>query len=64
VEFFGDGVGRLSIAERATIASMCPEYGAIIGFFPVDAMGIKYLQQTGIGWMGVLLFCFLFLFEV
>lgn len=47
VEFFGDGVGKLSIAERATIASMCPEYGAIMGFFPLDSMGIKYLQQTG-----------------
>ncbi|KAK6048903.1 hypothetical protein COOONC_13592 [Cooperia oncophora] len=36
VEFFGDGVSSLSIADRATIANMCPEYGATVGFFPVD----------------------------
>jgi len=46
VEFFGPGVSKLSIADRATIANMCPEYGATIGFFPVDARSIEYLRQT------------------
>ena len=47
VEFFGPGVSQLSIADRATIANMCPEYGATIGFFPPDEKAIKYLRQTG-----------------
>ncbi|XP_022100488.1 cytoplasmic aconitate hydratase-like isoform X2 [Acanthaster planci] len=47
VEFFGPGVAQLSIADRATIANMCPEYGATIGFFPVDNSSITYLRQTG-----------------
>lgn len=47
VEFFGPGVARLSIADRATIANMCPEYGATAAFFPVDLISIQYLQQTG-----------------
>ncbi|KAK6494101.1 cytoplasmic aconitate hydratase [Huso huso] len=47
VEFFGPGVPRLSIADRATIANMCPEYGATAAFFPVDHISIKYLEQTG-----------------
>ncbi|CEF64620.1 Cytoplasmic aconitate hydratase [Strongyloides ratti] len=47
VEFFGDGVGNLSIADRATISNMCPEYGATIGLFPVDNRTIKYLLDTG-----------------
>ena len=47
VEFFGPGVAQLSIADRATIANMCPEYGATVGFFPVDAETITYLAQTG-----------------
>ncbi|KAL5469428.1 hypothetical protein EMCRGX_G030682 [Ephydatia muelleri] len=47
VEFFGPGVSQLSIADRATIANMCPEYGATVGFFPVDDMSLKYLHQTG-----------------
>lgn len=47
VEFFGPGVARLSIADRATIANMCPEYGATAAFFPVDHISIKYLEQTG-----------------
>ncbi|KAH0628366.1 hypothetical protein JD844_009436 [Phrynosoma platyrhinos] len=47
VEFFGPGVGQLSIADRATIANMCPEYGATAAFFPVDEVSIKYLVQTG-----------------
>ena len=47
VEFFGPGVAQLSIADRATISNMCPEYGATVGYFPVDDMSIKYLRQTG-----------------
>jgi aconitate hydratase len=47
VEFFGEGVSQLSIADRATIANMCPEYGATIGYFPVDALSLSYLRQTG-----------------
>ncbi|KAM9826919.1 cytoplasmic aconitate hydratase [Neosynchiropus ocellatus] len=47
VEFFGPGVAQLSIADRATIANMCPEYGATAAFFPVDSISIQYLQQTG-----------------
>lgn len=47
VEFFGAGVAQLSIADRATIANMCPEYGATAAFFPVDHISIKYLEQTG-----------------
>ncbi|CAI5796550.1 cytoplasmic aconitate hydratase [Podarcis lilfordi] len=47
VEFFGPGVTQLSIADRATIANMCPEYGATAAFFPVDEVSIKYLLQTG-----------------
>ncbi|XP_013409790.1 cytoplasmic aconitate hydratase isoform X4 [Lingula anatina] len=46
VEFFGDGVASLSIADRATISNMCPEYGATIGFFPVDQMSMTYLKNT------------------
>ncbi|KPP61490.1 cytoplasmic aconitate hydratase-like [Scleropages formosus] len=41
------GVAQLSIADRATIANMCPEYGATAAFFPVDNVSIKYLEQTG-----------------
>jgi aconitate hydratase len=47
VEFFGPGVAELSIADRATIANMCPEYGALVGFFPCDELTMKYLAQTG-----------------
>ncbi|EYC17824.1 hypothetical protein Y032_0029g1889 [Ancylostoma ceylanicum] len=47
VEFFGEGVTSLSIADRATIANMCPEYGATVGFFPVDRRTVDYLRQTG-----------------
>lgn len=47
VEFFGPSVARLSIADRATISNMCPEYGATAAFFPVDDVSIKYLKQTG-----------------
>ncbi|KAL0970326.1 hypothetical protein UPYG_G00240490 [Umbra pygmaea] len=47
VEFFGPGVAQLSIADRATIANMCPEYGATAAFFPVDHVSVQYLEQTG-----------------
>nr|XP_027205633.1 cytoplasmic aconitate hydratase-like [Dermatophagoides pteronyssinus] len=47
VEFFGPGVSELSIADRATIANMCPEYGATIGYFPPDSTALNYLEQTG-----------------
>ena len=47
VEFFGPGVGRMSLADRATISNMAPEYGATIGFFPVDAETLNYLRGTG-----------------
>ncbi|XP_032675195.1 cytoplasmic aconitate hydratase-like isoform X1 [Odontomachus brunneus] len=46
VEFFGPGVTQLSIADRATISNMCPEYGATVGFFPVDEQSLAYLKQT------------------
>jgi len=46
VEFFGPGVAELSIADRATISNMCPEYGATVGFFPVDENSLAYLRQT------------------
>ncbi|XP_076394801.1 cytoplasmic aconitate hydratase isoform X2 [Megachile rotundata] len=47
VEFFGPGVSQLSIADRATISNMCPEYGATVGFFAVDQQSLTYLRQTG-----------------
>lgn len=47
VEFFGPGVTQLSIADRATISNMCPEYGATVGFFAVDQQSLAYLKQTG-----------------
>ncbi|OAD59279.1 Cytoplasmic aconitate hydratase, partial [Eufriesea mexicana] len=47
VEFFGPGVTQLSIADRATISNMCPEYGATVGFFPIDQQSLTYLRQTG-----------------
>lgn len=47
VEFFGPGAAKLSIADRATIANMCPEYGATAAFFPVDLVSVQYLRQTG-----------------
>ena len=47
VEFFGDGLDHLPLADRATIANMAPEYGATCGFFPVDAETLRYLRQTG-----------------
>jgi len=47
VEFFGSGVEGLSLPDRATVANMCPEYGATIGFFPADVETIRYLRLTG-----------------
>jgi len=47
VEFFGQGASTLSVADRATIANMAPEYGATIGFFPIDEKTIDYMAQTG-----------------
>ena len=49
VEFFGDGVTHMSLADRATIANMAPEYGATMGFFPVDQETLHYLRNTGRG---------------
>jgi aconitate hydratase len=47
VEFYGPGLSALGLADRATIANMAPEYGATMGFFPVDAETIRYLERTG-----------------
>ncbi|MDW8362867.1 MAG: aconitate hydratase AcnA [Myxococcales bacterium] len=47
VEFFGPGLGELSLPDRATLANMAPEYGATIGFFPIDAETLAYLRFTG-----------------
>ncbi|CAL4997197.1 unnamed protein product [Urochloa decumbens] len=47
VEFYGEGMGKLSLADRATIANMSPEYGATMGFFPVDHVTLDYLKLTG-----------------
>jgi aconitate hydratase len=47
VEYFGSGMRRLNIADRATIANMSPEYGATIGFFPIDEKTVQYLRMTG-----------------
>ena len=47
VEFFGDGLDNLSIADRCTISNMAPEYGATCGFFPIDNLTLEYLDTTG-----------------
>ncbi|PRZ45020.1 aconitate hydratase AcnA [Tritonibacter scottomollicae] len=47
VEFYGSGLDRLPLADRATIANMAPEYGATCGFFPIDGETIRYLRNTG-----------------
>ena len=47
VEFFGPGLATMPLANRATIANMCPEYGATVGFFPVDEQTTAYLRLTG-----------------
>ena len=47
VEFYGDGLNHLSLADRATVSNMAPEYGATCGIFPVDAETLRYLRFTG-----------------
>lgn len=47
VEFFGSGLSNISLADRATVANMAPEYGATIGFFPVDSETLNYMRLTG-----------------
>ncbi|KAF0674809.1 aconitate hydratase AcnA [Profundibacterium mesophilum] len=47
VEFYGDGLDNVPLADRATIGNMAPEYGATCGFFPIDDETIRYLTQTG-----------------
>ncbi len=47
VEFYGEGLKNLTLADRATIANMAPEYGATCGFFPIDEETLKYLEFTG-----------------
>jgi aconitate hydratase len=47
VEFYGDGLAGMSVADRATIANMAPEYGATIGFFPTDDQTLNFLRLTG-----------------
>ncbi|CAN5653687.1 aconitate hydratase AcnA [soil metagenome] len=49
VEFFGDGLSSLSVADRATLSNMCPEYGATSSYFPVDDETLRYLTFTGRG---------------
>ena len=46
VEFYGPGLSNMSLADRATIANMAPEYGATMGYFPIDAESIRYLRAT------------------
>ena len=47
VEFYGSGASRMKLADRATIANMAPEYGATMGFFPIDDETLEYLRRTG-----------------
>ncbi|MEQ9308081.1 MAG: aconitate hydratase AcnA [Balneolaceae bacterium] len=47
VEFYGDGISNMSLPDRATIANMAPEYGATMGFFPIDSESLRYLRRTG-----------------
>ncbi len=47
VEFFGEGLSQLTIADRATLGNMCPEYGATVAIFPIDDMTLDYLRLTG-----------------
>jgi len=49
VEFSGDGLSSLTVADRATVSNMCPEYGATAALFPVDTQALRYLKQTGRG---------------
>ena len=47
VEFLGDGLRHLTVADRATLGNMCPEYGSTVAIFPIDAMTLDYLRLTG-----------------
>ncbi|MFA5567164.1 MAG: aconitate hydratase AcnA [Trueperaceae bacterium] len=47
VEFFGPGMATMTVPDRATLGNMAPEYGATVGFFPVDAETLRYMRQTG-----------------
>ncbi len=47
VEFYGNGLGHLTIADRVTLGNMCPEYGATVAIFPVDTLTLDYLRLTG-----------------
>lgn len=47
MEFFGPGLQNLTVEDRATIANMAPEYGAYVGYFPVDDLTLDYLKRTG-----------------
>ena len=47
VEFYGDGLSQLPLADRATLSNMAPEYGATCGFFPVDVETMRYLRLSG-----------------
>lgn len=47
VEFYGDGLSNMSLPDRATIANMAPEYGATMGFFPIDSEALRYMSRTG-----------------
>ncbi len=47
VEYFGDGAANMPLADRAVLANMAPEYGATMGFFPVDDMTVRFLRETG-----------------
>ncbi len=49
VEYYGSGVSTLALADRATLANMSPEYGATVGYFPVDDVTLEYLRVTGRG---------------
>ncbi|MEW6036964.1 MAG: aconitate hydratase AcnA [Pseudomonadota bacterium] len=47
VEFYGPGLSRITVTDRATVANMAPEYGATVGFFPIDERSLEYLRMTG-----------------
>ncbi len=47
VEFYGEGLNNMSLTDRATIANMAPEYGATMGYFPVDEETLRYMRLTG-----------------
>ena len=48
VEFYGPGLEHLTLADRATLGNMCPEYGATIAIFPIDAMTLDYLRLSDV----------------